>query len=136
MYLHYLHCIYPSYWFLNMICYPTGRSEANLPGTFQKIHPAIKFTIEGNQENGTIPFLNTLVEPEADKSLSITVYRTPTHTYQYLQWDSHHNLAAKYSVISNLTHRAKTVCTGPEVLNKEIQYLRRALTKCKYPKWA
>ena len=32
--------------------------------------------------------------------------------------------------------RARTVCTKPELLNKEIQHLRKALTKCKYPKWA
>ena len=57
------------------------------------------------------------------------------HTDKYLQWDSHHNLTAKYSVISTLTHRAKIVCTGPELLTKELQYLRRALTKCKHPKW-
>ena len=48
------------------------------------IHPAIKFTVEGNQENGAIPFLDTLVKPEADNSLSITVYSKPTHTDQYL----------------------------------------------------
>ena len=58
------------------------------------------------------------------------------HTDQYLQWDNHHNLAAKYSVISTLTHRARTVCTKPELCNQEIQHLRKALTKCKYPKWA
>ena len=55
---------------------------------------------------------------------------------QYLQWDSHHNLSAKYSIVSTLTHRAKVVCTGPELLTKELQHLRRALTQCKYPKWA
>ena len=98
--------------------------------------PTIKFTVEGNQENSTIPFLDTLVKPEADNILSITVYRKPTHTDQYLQWDSHHNLVAKYSLISNLTHRARTVCTKPELNNKKIQHLRKALTKCKYPKWA
>ena len=38
-----------------------------------KIDPAIKFTVESNQENGTIPFLDTLVKPEADNSLSISV---------------------------------------------------------------
>ena len=64
------------------------------------------------------------------------MYRKPTHTDQYLQWDSHHNLAAKYSVLSTLTHRKKPVCTGPELLKKEIQHIRKALTKCKYPKWA
>ena len=33
----------------------------------------IKFTVEGNHENGTIPFLDTLVRPEADNSSSISV---------------------------------------------------------------
>ena len=63
-----------------------------------------------------IPFLDTLVKPEADNSLSITVYRKPMHTDQYLQWDSHHNLTAMYSVLSTLAHGAKVVYTGPELL--------------------
>ena len=66
----------------------------------------------------------------------ITVYRKPTHTDQYLQWDSHHHLSAKFSVIHTLSHRAKTVCSKPELLQQEKDHLRKALTKCKYPKWA
>ena len=57
-------------------------------------------------------------------------------TVQYLQWDGHHNLAAMYSVIGTLTHRAKTVCTGPELFNKDFQHLREVLSRYKYPKWA
>ena len=56
------------------------------------------------------------------------------HTDQYLQWDSHHHLSAKYNVIT-LTHRAKTVCSNPELLQKEMQHLWKALTNCNYPKW-
>ena len=67
-----------------------------------KVDLAVKFTVEGNQENRAIPFLDTLVKPEADNTLSITVYRKPIHPDQYLQWDSHHNLVAKYSVITTL----------------------------------
>ena len=100
------------------------------------IDPSIKFTVEGNQENGAIPFLDTLVKPEADNSLSIRVYHKPTHTDQYLQWDSHHNLSAKYSVIGMLTHRAKSVCTTPGLLDEELQHLKEALVRCKYPSWA
>ena len=61
--------------------------------------PSIKFTVEDNKEDGSIPFLDTIVKPEADGSLSINVYRKPTHTDQYLQWDSHHHLSAKFSII-------------------------------------
>ena len=81
------------------------------------IDPAIKFTVEGTQRNGAIPFLDTLVTLQADISLSITVCHKPRHTDQYLQWDSHH-AHAKYSVIGTLTHRAKTVCTSPELLQR------------------
>ena len=64
------------------------------------------------------------------------MYRKPTHTDQYLQWDSHHNLSAKFSVINTLSHGAKTVCSNPELLKQEKEHLRKALTQCKYPKWA
>ena len=101
-----------------------------------KVNPAIKFTVEGNQENGVISFLDTLVKPEADNTLPLTVYRKPMHTDQYLEWDSHHNLAAKSTMISTLTNKARPVCTRPEHLNNEIQHLWKALAKCKYPKWA
>ena len=99
------------------------------------IDPEIKFTVDGTQGNVAIPFLDTLVTPLADNSLSITVYCKPTHTDQYLQWDSHHSLSAKYSVIGTLIHRAKTVCTDPELLHNEIDHLRMALGKCNYPAW-
>ena len=72
------------------------------------VDPAIQFTVE-NKEDGTIPFLDTIVKPEADGKLSTTVYRKPTHIDQYLQWDSHHHLSAKFSVIHTLSHRAQTV---------------------------
>ena len=113
--------------------------EVNKQGFLQHINrvdPAIRFTVEDNKEDGSIPFLDTIVKPQVDGSLSITVYRKPTHTDQYLQWDSHHHLSAKFSVIQTLSHRACTVCNNPELLQKEKEHIRRALTNCKYPKWA
>ena len=100
------------------------------------IDQSIKFTVEGIQGKGVILLLDTLVTPEADNFLSITVYSKPIHTDQYLQWDSHHNLSAKYSVKGTLTHRAITVCTRPELFQKEIQHLRDTLIRCWYPNWA
>ena len=97
--------------------------------------PAIKYTVEGNQESGSIPFLDTLVTPLADNSLSFQVYQKPTHTDQYLQWDSHHSLSSKYSVIGTLMHRAKVVCTNSEPLQSELNHLRRSLGECNYPSW-
>ena len=68
--------------------------------------------------------------------LSFQVYRKPTHTDHYLQWESHHSLSSKYSIIGTLTHRAKVVCTTPELLKDELKHLREAMGNCNYPYWA
>ena len=95
--------------------------EVKKQGFLQHINsvdPAIKFTVEDNKEDGSTLFLDTIVKPEADGTLSMTVYRKPTHTDQYLQWDSHHHLAAKFSIIHTLSHRTKTICSKPELLQQ------------------
>ena len=83
------------------------------------VDPAIQFTVENNKKDEAIPFLDTIVKPEADGKLSTTVYRKPTHADQYLQWGSHHHLSAKFSVIHTLSHRAQTVCSNPELLHRK-----------------
>ena len=85
---------------------------------------------------GPSPYMDTIVIPQADGKLSTTVYRKPTHTDQYLQWDSHHHLSAKFSIIHTLSHRAQTVFSNPELLHKEKTHHMNALTQCNYPKWA
>ena len=118
------------------MCHSEGSQQTGLPKHINSVDPAIQFTVESNKEDGAIPLLDTIVKPEADGNLSITVYRKPIHTDQYLQWDSHQHLSAKFSVIYTLTHKAQTVCSNPELLHKEMDHLRKALTQCKYPKWA
>ena len=83
-----------------------------------------------------MPFLNTLVKPKSDGSLSTTVYRKPTHTNQYLQWDSHHAIANKYSVINSLLHRATDICSNKDHLEEEQAHIQKVLSACKYPAWA
>ena len=46
--------------------------EANKQGFLQHINsvdPAIRFTVEDNKEDSSIPFLDTIVKPEVDGSL-------------------------------------------------------------------
>ena len=54
-----------------------------------------------------MPFLDTLVMSQIDGHFATMVYRKPTHTDQYLQWDSHHTICDKHSVINTLNHTAK-----------------------------
>ena len=88
------------------------------------------------EEDGSIPFLDILITPEEDGSLKTSVFRKKTHTDLYLQWDSHHTIPSKYSVSGTLFHRANTICSTPQLLQKEEEHLFRALTRCKYPTWA
>ena len=64
------------------------------------------------------------------------IYRKSTHTNQYLQWDSHHAMSNKYSVISSLLHRAKHICSNKELLEEKQMQIQEALSTCKYPAWA
>ena len=55
--------------------------------------------------------LDTMITPVPDGTLPQESTENP-HTEQYIQWDSHHHIAAaKYSVIGTLIHRDKTVCS-------------------------
>ena len=100
------------------------------------IDPHIQFTSEDSKPDGSMPFLDMLITPTEDGRLNTTVYRKPTHTDMYLKWDSHHPISSKYSVIGTLHHRAKTICSIPNMLQKEEEHLSRVLTKYKYPTWA
>ena len=96
----------------------------------------IRFTVENTREDGSIPFLDTLITPNNDGSLQTKVFRKPTHTNQYLKWDSHHAISNKYSVINSLLHRANDICSSQELLEEEEKHIQEALTACQYPMWA
>ena len=99
------------------------------------VDPSIQFTTKESKQDGPMPFLDTLVTPQEDGTLTTRVYRKPTHTDLYLQWDSHHNLACKYSVITTLTHRTKAVCSSSKLLEEELKHLDEVLQQRKYSKW-
>ena len=69
------------------------------------IHPDIKWTKEVEQ-NGRIAMLDVTIIHNTDGTLDFDVYRKPTHTNQYIPFDSHHPLSHKYSTIHSLTRRA------------------------------
>ena len=97
--------------------------------------PHIQFTVEPTQQ-GLLHFLDTMVTIQPDNTFSTTVYRKPTHTDQYLHWDSNHHITAKESVYNMLAHRAKVVSSTQDSLDKELHHIKTALQACQFPKWA
>ena len=57
-------------------------------------HQRIKFTIE-YEENNQMPFLDTLICVEEDRTITTKVYRKQTHTNQYLHFKSNHHTRQK-----------------------------------------
>ncbi|KAI8498076.1 hypothetical protein Bbelb_240200 [Branchiostoma belcheri] len=69
---------------------------------------------------------------EKNGNLHFEVYRKPTHTDQYLAFDSHHPLKHKLAVIKTLSHRTDNIITSDQAKTYEHRHLRGALAKCGY----
>ena len=84
--------------------------------------PSIRFTMETEKDN-KLAFLDTAVLREPDGRLTTSVYRKPTHTDQYLAYDSHHPQSVKRSIVKCLYERAKRLVTKPSVISEEKKHL-------------
>ena len=92
------------WWFryVNDVHSATRKDQVNkLQEHLNSIDSHIKFTIELPGTDG-LPFLGTLTKPTPNSIESI-VYRKPTHTDRYLDYNSNHPISAKLSVISTLS---------------------------------
>ena len=97
------------------------------------LYPQTQFTKE--EEQGSILlFLDTLVQQNADKTISVKVYKKPTHTNQYLKYTSHHSTSAKQSVITALFDRADNVVSTEKDKEEEKQHILAALQQNGYPR--
>uniref|UniRef100_UPI0009B3C823 LOW QUALITY PROTEIN: uncharacterized protein LOC109967683 n=1 Tax=Monopterus albus TaxID=43700 RepID=UPI0009B3C823 len=94
----------------------------------------IKFTREDARDD-CLAFLDCAVHLGGERSLQVEVYRKPTHTDQYLLFDSHHPLQHKLGVIRTLNHKAE-VPTTAEGAKKEKLHIQNSLKACGYSKWA
>ena len=90
------------------------------------LHPQTQFTKEEEQDS-ILPFLDTLVQWNQDKTISVKVYRKPTHTNQYLNYTSHHSTSAKQSVITALFDSADNIVSGKKDKKEEKQHILAAL---------
>ena len=91
--------------------------------------PTIRFTMETENDNG-IAFLNVSVSREPDGRLTT---RKPTHTGQYLAYDSHHPQSVKRGIVKCLYDRAKRLVTKPSVISAEKKHLSSVLVSNGYP---
>jgi hypothetical protein len=96
----------------------------------------IEFTVEKQSDEGSLSFLDILVKKQTDGQLTTSVYRKPTHTNQYLNWNSHHPLHQKVGTIRTLAHRASVISGDAQSKKSERTLLSEAFRDCDYPDWA
>ena len=96
------------------------------------VRPSIKFTVEVEKE-GSLPFLDALLQRKDDGNLDVTVYRKPTHMDRYLDFRSHHPSHVKIGLVRCLYDRARSITTRQENLQKEECHLTEVLRQNGYP---
>ena len=89
------------------------------------IDPHIKFTVEQPNSEGAIPFIDTLPKPNGNE-ISVSVYRKPTHTDRYLDFNPAIP-SQQRAVVRALMDRAENVCSDPVILAKEMEHLNKVL---------
>ena len=95
------------------------------------VDPKISFTIE-TENNGQISFLDTLITRK-NGAVTISVYRKPTHTDRYLDFNSHRELKHKISTASTLLNRALNLPSTAERVRKGLTHVSNALKSNGYP---
>lgn len=93
--------------------------------------PSIKFTIE-LEANNQLPFLDILVK-KADNTYETSVYRKPTHTNRYLNFNSNQHTNIKKGVVKCLYDRAKIISSNDEILTNEKKFIKTVLLNNQYP---
>ena len=70
---------------------------------------------------------------KADGKLVTRIYRKPTHTQQYINWNSNHPKNMLLGVLKGLIHRAHVICDLKEDLLEELDLLKDVFIGNGYP---
>ena len=99
------------------------------------INPSIQFTKELESDH-KLPFLDVLIHRDISSTLNTTLYRKPTHTNQYLNFESNHPLSTRIGVARTLFDRASQIVKDRDQLHLEQKHIKTTLKKCGYKGWA
>ena len=125
----------PSIWLRHVddtfILWPHQEDVQTLLDHVNSIRPSIQFTMKKEQDN-KLPFLVVLVT-RTEQGFRSSVYRKPTLTGQYLNFNSHHPYTIKKGIVRCLQHRSKTISSDTDAHQEEMISLRHNHHRNNYP---
>ena len=94
--------------------------------------PGVSFTLE-KESAGLLSFLDVEVSRCADGSLKTSVFRKITHTDKYLDFNSHHSVQHKESVVRSLVTRGEAFSSDDTGRSSEMKHVGKTLRANNYP---
>ncbi|XP_044754438.1 uncharacterized protein LOC123313564 [Coccinella septempunctata] len=98
---------------------------------FNSVHPRLKFTIEVESQENTLPFLDVLLIRHGNE-IKYNWYRKPTFSGRVLNFNSKHTITQKINIINNLKNRALKL-SSPEFHRDNLNQIKAILQKNDYP---
>ena len=95
------------------------------------VNPNIQFTREVEKDN-RLSFLDTTTT-RVRGCIQVSVYRKPTHTDRYLNYNSHHPAQHKRSVVNTLLQRAQEIPSMNAGRSRERRHVIKVLRDNSYP---
>ena len=92
------------------------------------LHPSLRLTVE---KDGVLPCLDVKLEISSNEFLT-SVYRKPTFTGFYTNWNSFEPTKRKIYLLDTLVHRALKICSKSK-LQEEFNQIGSVLHQNRYP---
>ncbi|XP_043235932.1 uncharacterized protein LOC122388700 [Amphibalanus amphitrite] len=96
-------------------------------------HPAIQFTIERSDQDGTLPYLDTLISVRQDGSYSTELYFKPMAAPIILPYDSAHARSTKKAVLTSQITRAIRLGSDTAARKRGLEKIRHLFVSNGYP---
>ena len=127
----------PKFWkrYVDDVCVAMKKYKINdFLSHLNSIEVTIQFTVETEDDDNTLPFLDTHLHHMEGGIIQTSLYRKPTHTDRYLDYMSHHQTEHKKGVVQTLCTRAERLSLTPNKNSSEFKHIFNALKKNGNPK--
>lgn len=105
----------------DVLCVVNRRKVQSTLDFLNSFHPSIKFTVELQNKNCELPFLELLIKYNDAGELNFKVYRKPSSTNRYITSNSNHNIHHKRAAFNCMIHRLLHIPMSKSDYDDELQ---------------